>query len=97
MNYEKIIKNNIDFLSPIFVKEYEKRFPNAIIFFAGSGVFLGYPNKKNFIEDYVTFTFSKSKLSALFENSSIEVKSNMSHKVNLLVWNPGAWYHKGEI
>lgn len=97
MNYEEIIKNNYQRLESLFRTAYEKEFNNETVFFAGSGVFLGYPNKKNSIDDFVAFTFSKAKLKKLLSGTSLTVKDSMSKKVTLLVWNKGSWYHKGEF
>lgn len=97
MNYDKIIEANYDYLFPILRAAYEKEFGGHTVFLAGNGVFLGYPNYKKGIDNFITFSYSKAKLKTLLSGTSLTIKSNMSKKVTLLVWNEGSWYHKGEF
>lgn len=91
---EKFYKTYQTELDPLLRKALEKNFNRKTIFFGGAGVFLGYPTGE---KEFVTLTYSKAKLVKLLKESSITVKSSMSYKVNLLVWNGYSYYHNHEF
>ena len=107
MNLDKTYKTNKKYLDKKIINKYDTLYPCAHIFLAGDAVYTGsidcykYPNLKkessHFNRIYPTLTLSQRILKEIFDKSTITIKSKMSSKVDILVWNDGVWYSKSDF
>lgn len=97
MNYEVIYKRNKDYLDSLIRKKYEELYSGKNLFLAGSGVFLGYPVGRRDIDDFTTLCMSKATIARILKDSDVTIKGNISHKVDVLVWNSNSWYSHSDF
>ena len=96
---KKHLNDNIERLQPIIINAYNIKYPNKKIHLVGSGVFLGQFKQQKGIENYVSFAYSIANLKKLFNhyNSTIEIKSTMSNKVDFIVWSGHSYHNPGHF
>ena len=88
-NYTQFYNENKLTLRKVIAEKYEELYPNAKLFLAGTAL---YSSRER--DELMTLVLSQSELREILSETSLEVKSNMSNKVTLLVWTTNAWYTK---
>ena len=80
-NYTQFYNENKLTLRKVIAEKYEELYPNAKLFLAGTAL---YSSRER--DELMTLVLSQSELREILSETSLEVKSNMSNKVTLLVF-----------